>query len=95
MNDGTVKIEFSTYAYALINEKDIDPSLVFPVTCEENPSGEESKHAIILPEGTTVELHVKSVVHTFTMEKIYTTFFISVSPKKKLFISTLKKEKHY
>ncbi|WP_242215346.1 hypothetical protein [Bacillus cereus group sp. BfR-BA-01383] len=49
MNDRTVKIEFSTYSYALINEKDINTSLVFPVTSEENPSGEESNNTINFP----------------------------------------------
>ncbi|AZJ24610.1 hypothetical protein CT694_34810 (plasmid) [Bacillus wiedmannii bv. thuringiensis] len=90
LNDGTVKIEFSTYAYALINEKDIDPSLVFPVTSGENPSGEESKHAIILPEGTTVELHVKSVVHTFTMEKSTRPFYICESKEEVVYLDTEK-----
>ncbi|WP_077736742.1 hypothetical protein [Bacillus sonorensis] len=88
LEDGVVKIEFSPYAYALVNEKDIDPSLVFPLTSGEDPSGRESKHAIKLLEGTTIELHVKSLVHTFTMAKSTLPFYIDEFKEEVVYLNT-------
>ncbi|PFM43731.1 hypothetical protein COJ45_27820 [Bacillus cereus] len=90
LDNGMIKIKFSSYAYALINEKDIDPSLIFPVTIGENPLGENDKHAIILPKGTSVELHVKSVVHTFKMEESTRPFYICESKEELIYIDTEK-----
>ncbi|GED04448.1 hypothetical protein [Bacillus atrophaeus] len=86
--EGTMKIEFSSYAYALVSEQDIEPSLIFPLMPDEDPSGRESKHAIKLLEGTTIELHVKNVVHTFEIEKSTRPFYVDESKEEVVYLDT-------
>ncbi|MGG3719585.1 hypothetical protein ABET08_04980 [Bacillus subtilis] len=88
MGEGTIKIEFSSYAYALVSEQDIEPSLIFPLMPGEDPSGRESKYAIKFLEGTTIELHVKKVVHTFKMEKTTRPFYVDESKEEIVYIDT-------
>ncbi|EOO04781.1 hypothetical protein IAW_05985 [Bacillus cereus str. Schrouff] len=88
LGDGTVKIKFNSYAYVLVSEKDIDPFLIFPLISGEDPSGRGSKHAIKLFEGTIVELHVKNLVHTFTMENSTHPFYVDISKEKIVYLNT-------
>lgn len=97
LDDGRVKIKCDSYAYAVVNEEDIDPLLIFPLTDEdpifpltndEKLSGRESKYAIKFFEGTKVELHVKNIVHEFTMAESTRPFYIDISNEKIVYLST-------
>lgn len=88
LSDETVKIEFTSDAYAVISEKDLDPLLLFPLTSGEDPSGRESKYAIKLAEGTVVELHVKNVVHKFTIGESTKPFYIDEAKEEVVYLNT-------
>ena len=87
VDKGTIKIEFSPYAYALVDEQEIDPFLIFPLNAGEDPSGRNSKHAIKIIEGTKIELHVKSVVHTFIAENSTRPFYICESKEEIVYLN--------
>jgi hypothetical protein len=65
LDDGNVQLEFAPDAYALVNKNEVDPSLIFPLSDGEDPSGRNSKYLIKLAKGANIELHVKKIVHTF------------------------------
>lgn len=65
LDDGKVRLEFEPDVYALVNEDEIDTSLIFPLDDGDDPFELNSRYAIKLAKGTNVELHVKKITHKF------------------------------
>jgi hypothetical protein len=88
--DGRVRITFTKDAYALVKESDIHAEFILPLTRGEDPSGRNSKFAIKLIEGATVELHIETLTHTFRVAQGERAFYIDEHDLKVVYIDTLK-----
>ncbi|MDY0854899.1 hypothetical protein SPE26_29650 [Bacillus thuringiensis] len=91
LNDGIVRLEFRPDAFALINEKDIDSSLIFPLTDGEDPSGRNSKYALKLAKGVKGELHVKNLVQTFEVGDFTNPFYIDEEKEEIVYLNLASK----
>ncbi|HGH1673817.1 TPA: hypothetical protein ACJHMI_005458 [Bacillus cereus] len=88
IGDGNIRLEFCSDAYALIRENDIDPCLIFPLIEGEDPSGRNSKYLLRLAKGTSVELHVKNLVHTFDLADSTHPFYVDEEKEEIVYLDT-------
>jgi hypothetical protein len=67
-DDAPVTLRFTKDAYAVVDQNDIDPRFLFPLSAMEDPEGEGKRHLIKIKKGAKVTLHYKTLSHTFTLD---------------------------